>query len=125
MLDSGLSALISDLYDRGLDRYVCVCVWGEIGRTPRVGTQNGTVAGRDHWPQAGFAFLSGGGLKMGQVVGETDRRGELPVGRPYTPQNVLATLYHVLGINPATTLPDHSGRPIYLLDDRRTVEELI
>jgi hypothetical protein len=64
-------------------------------------------------------------LKTGQVVGATDRRGELPAGEPYSPQNVLATIYHVLGINPATTLPDHSGRPIYLLDDRKTVGELM
>jgi hypothetical protein len=62
---------------------------------------------------------------MGQVIGATDARGERPRGEPYTPQNVLATLYPVLGIDPATTLPDHSGRPIYLLDDRRTIEELV
>ena len=55
----------------------------------------------------------------------TDRRGELPLGQPYTPQNVLATIYHVLGIDPATTLPDHQGRPIYLLDDRRKVTEVV
>jgi hypothetical protein len=123
--DRALASLIGDIYDRGLANDVCVCVWGEMGRTPRVGTQNGTVAGRDHWPQAGFCFLSGGGLKTGQVVGATDRRGELPDGEPYTPQNILATLYHVLGINPNTTLPDRSGRPIYLLDDRRKVKELV
>ena len=69
--------------------------------------------------------MLGGGLKMGQVVGATDRKGARPIGQPYTPQNVLATLYHVLGIDPATTLPDHQGRPIYLLDDRRPVAELI
>jgi hypothetical protein len=123
--DRALAALISDLYERGLDRDVGVFVWGEMGRTPRVGTQQGTVAGRDHWPQAGFALLAGGGLKTGQVVGATDRRGELPAGEPYTPQNVLATLYHILGIAPSTTLLDHSGRPIYLLDDRRKIKELV
>lgn len=123
--DRSLAALITDLHERGLAEDVCVVVWGEMGRTPRVGTQSGTVAGRDHWPQAGFALVAGGGLQMGQTIGATDRRGELPVGAPYTPQNVLATLYHVLGINPATTLPDHSGRPIYLLDDRRKIKELL
>ena len=71
-------------------------VWGEMGRTPRVGTQRGTTAGRDHWPQAGFALLAGGGLQTGQVIGATDPRGEAPRGRPYTPQNILATLYHLL-----------------------------
>jgi uncharacterized protein (DUF1501 family) len=123
--DRSVHALITDLHERGLEQDVVVCIWGEMGRTPRVGTQPGTTAGRDHWPQSGFALLAGGGLRMGQVIGATDRRGELPDGAPYTPQNVLATLYHVLGINPATTLPDHSGRPTYLLDDRRKVKELI
>ena len=123
--DRSIHALVTDLHERGLDQDVCVVVWGEMGRTPRIGTQSGTLAGRDHWPQAGFALFAGGGLQTGQTIGATDRRGELPVGEPYTPQNVLATLYHVLGINPATTLPDHSGRPIYLLDDRRKIKELL
>jgi hypothetical protein len=96
-----------------------------MGRTPRVGTQPGTTAGRDHWPQAGFALVAGGGLQMGQVIGATDARGERPRGRPYTQQNVLATLYHVLGIDPATAIPDHHGRLMYLLDDREKVAELV
>ncbi len=123
-LDRSIYALVTDLHERGLDQDVAVVVWGEMGRTPRVGGQAGTVAGRDHWPDAGFALLAGGGLKTGQVVGATDPLGQRPVGQPNTPQNVLATLYHVLGIDPAATLPDHSGRPIYLLDDRRRIEEL-
>jgi len=84
------------LHERGLDQDVAVVIWGEMGRTPRVGTQRGTVGGRDHWPQSGFALMAGGGLRVGQVVGATDPRGENPRGRAYTPQNVLATLYHVL-----------------------------
>jgi hypothetical protein len=124
-LDQSIHALVTDLHDRGLADGVGVVVWGEMGRTPRVGTQQGTVAGRDHWPQAGFALMAGGGLQTGQVIGATDPRGEAPRGRPYTPQNVLATLYHVLGIDPVTTLPDHQGRPIYLLDDRERIAELI
>jgi hypothetical protein len=124
-LDQSIYALITDLHERGLEKDVAVVVWGEMGRTPRVGTQRGTVAGRDHWPQSGFALLAGGGLRMGRAIGATDPRGELPVGEPYTPQNVLATLYHVLGIDPATTFPDHSGRPMYLLDDRRRIKELV
>ncbi|HYT95602.1 MAG TPA: DUF1501 domain-containing protein [Gemmataceae bacterium] len=123
-LDRSIYALVTDLHERGLAEDVAVVVWGEMGRTPRVGTQRGTTGGRDHWPQAGFALVAGGGLRMGQVVGATDARGESPRGGAYTPQNVLATLYHVLGIDPASTLPDHQGRPIYLLDDRRKVEEL-
>lgn len=124
-LDQSIYALVTDLHERGLADDVGVVVWGEMGRTPRVGTQKGTTAGRDHWPQAGFALMAGGGLQMGQVIGATDARGERPRGRPYTPQNVLATLYHVLGIDPVTTLPDHQGRPIYLLDDRERIAELV
>jgi hypothetical protein len=124
-LDQSIHALVTDLHERGLDKDVAVVVWGEMGRTPRVGTQRGTTGGRDHWPAAGFALMAGGGLQMGQVIGATDARGERPKGQPYTPQNVLATLYHVLGIDPLTTLPDHQGRPIYLLDDRDKVAELV
>jgi uncharacterized protein (DUF1501 family) len=124
-LDRSVHALVTDLHERGLGRDVGVVVWGEMGRTPRVGTQKGTTAGRDHWPQAGFALLAGGGLQTGQVVGATDPRGENPRGQAYTPQNILATLYHVLGIDPSTTLPDHQGRPVYLLDDREKVAELV
>jgi uncharacterized protein (DUF1501 family) len=119
--DQGLSALITDLYDRGLDRDVAVVVWGEYGRTPRVNAN----AGRDHWPQAMFALVAGGGFKMGQVIGATNARAERPVGSSYIPQNLLATLYkEVFDIDPATTLPDHTGRPVYLLDERETIREL-
>ena len=124
-MDQSIHALVTDLHERGLDKDVAVVVWGEMGRTPRIGTQKGTVAGRDHWPQAGFALLAGGGLQMGQVIGATDPRGERPLGRAYTPQNVLATLYRVLGIAPDTTLTDHQGRPTYLLDDREPIAELV
>ncbi|MSU78830.1 MAG: DUF1501 domain-containing protein [Gemmataceae bacterium] len=122
--DRSIYALLTDLHERGLDQDVAVVVWGEMGRTPRVGTQRGTIAGRDHWPQSGFCLIAGGGLRMGQIIGATDPRGENPRGHAYTPPNVLATLYHVLGIDPATTINDHQGRPIYLLDHRERVAEL-
>ncbi len=82
------------------------------------------ASGRDHWP-TGFALVAGGGLRMGQVVGATDRRGERAITRPYTPQNLLATMYHVLGIDPALTFADHRGRPQYLLEDRDKIDELV
>ena len=127
-LDQALYALVTDLHDRGLDQDVAVVVWGEFGRTPKVGRDGGTgnkPDGRDHWIEAGFVLLAGGGLKMGQVVGATDARGARPAGGAYRPQNVLATLYHVLGIDPSSTLPDLTGRPIYLLDDREPIKELV
>jgi hypothetical protein len=123
--DHAVHALATDLHDRGLNKDVAVVFWGEMGREPLITPNPGRTPGRGHWPQAGFALLLGGGLKMGQVVGATDSKGARPVGRPYTPQNMLATLYRVLGIDPGTTLPDHAGRPMYLLDDRRPIEELI
>jgi hypothetical protein len=119
--DRAISALLSDLYSRGLDQDVVVVVWGEFGRTPRINANGG----RDHWAPASFALVSGGGLNMGQVVGDTGPRAERSRGIPYTPANLLATLYRVLGIDLALTLPDYNGRPMYLLDDRRVIEELV
>lgn len=121
VLDRGIFALVSDLHQRGLDQDVAVVVWGEYGRTPRINAN----AGRDHWPQSMFALVAGGGFRMGQVIGATTSRAERPVGAGYVPQNLLATLYrHIFAIDPATTLPDHTGRPIYLLDERETIQEL-
>ncbi len=125
--DQALTALLADLHDRGLDREVAVLVCGEMGRAPRIGISTGATPypnGRDHW-QTGFALLAGGGLRTGIAVGETDGRAERSRGRPFTMQNVLATLYHLLGIDPAMTFPDHSGRPQYLLDDREPINELL
>ena len=121
LYDMAISALINDLHERGLSDDVAVVVWGEFGRTPRVNK----TGGRDHWPAAGCALVAGGGLKMGQYVGETDSRAERPKSRPYGPQNLLATLYHVLGIDPVSTIPDASGRPMYLLDEREPIRELL
>lgn len=121
LLDRSLWALVTDLEERGLGQDVAVIVWGEFGRTPLVNSG----AGRDHWPAAGCAWFAGGGLKMGQMIGQTDRRAEQPLTRIYTPQNILATLYHVLGIDPETTIPDRGGRPAYLLDRREPVAELV
>ena len=123
-LDQGLSALVSDLHDRGLDKDVAVVVWGEMGRTPRV-AQDRPGGGRDHWHDSSFAVLAGGGWPMGQVIGSTDAWGSRATGTPYTPQNVLATLYAHLGINPTTTLTDFTGRPHALLDDCTPIKELL
>jgi hypothetical protein len=121
-LDLGLSALVDDLHRRGLERDVSVIAWGEFGRTPRINPGGG----RDHWPQASCALLAGGGMKVGQVIGSTNRLGEVPQDRPIHYQEVFATLYRQLGIDVATaTILDPNGRPQYLLDRREPVRELI
>ena len=121
LLDRSIHALVTDLHHRGLDKEVLVLVWGEFGRTPRINH----VEGRDHWPDAGFALLAGGGLRTGQVVGETDSKGERPKNRALGAQNILGTIYHALGIDPAQTLADFTGRPMRLLDDGGPIAELI
>lgn len=120
--DQGITALVEDLHIRGLDEDVSVVAWGEFGRTPRINPGGG----RDHWPQASCALLAGGGMRMGQVIGSTNRLGEVPQDRPIHYQEVFATLYHQLGIDVRTaTIPDNSGRPQYLLDHQSVVKELV
>jgi hypothetical protein len=121
-LDQALYALVTDLDERGMLDDVVILMGGEFGRTPRIGDI--TPDGRSHWPEAGFLWLAGGGLKTGQVIGATDARGERVAGPPIGMQNVLATLYPILGIDPATTIRDHNGRPQYLLEDRQGVPGL-
>ncbi len=121
-LDTGLSALLQDLSDRGMDQDVTVVVWGEFGRTPRV--NNG--AGRDHWPRLSMCFLAGGGMRLGQAIGESTRYAEDAKDRPIHLQEVVATLYHNLGIDVAhITLFDPNGRPQYLVDRREPIRELV
>ena len=123
-LDQCLSALIQDIFDRGLDKRVMVVAVGEFGRTPRLSQVDGNT-GRDHWPRAYTALVSGGGLKMGQVVGATNSKAEYPTERPYTPQDLLATIYRHLGIDIHTTFNDFAGRPIAVLDSGEPIPELI
>jgi len=119
--DQGVSALISDLHDRGLDKDVAVVAWGEFGRTPQINKD----AGRDHWPQVGGGLLAGGGFKTGQVIGATDRTGGTITKRPVHFGEVHATLYKHFGIDPhAVTLPDHTGRPHFLVDEWKPLPEV-
>ena len=119
LLDRSIHALVTDLHDRGLDKEVLVLVWGEFGRTPKI-----SLSGRDHWPDASFALFAGA-VRTGQVVGQTDSRGERPKTRALGPQNVLGTVYHTLGIDYRRTLNDFSGRPMQLLDDGEPIAELV
>jgi uncharacterized protein (DUF1501 family) len=122
MLDQGLSSLVEDIHNRGLDKDISVVCWGEFGRTPKINKD----AGRDHWSNANFAVLAGGGMRTGQVIGSTDRTAAVPVDRPIHPQEVLATLYHNLGIDLlTTTVTDQQGRPQYLLEHRYPIRELV
>ncbi|MEZ6047678.1 MAG: DUF1501 domain-containing protein [Planctomycetaceae bacterium] len=97
---------------------------GEFGRTPLL-KNNISGTGRDHWASAYTAFISGGGLKMGQVVGATNSKAEYPTEAPYTPQDLLATIYRHLGINWEHNLIDHSGRPVPILPSGRPIAELL
>ena len=113
MLDQALSALVEDLHQRGLDKDVSVVCWGEFGRTPKINDK----AGRDHWPRVSCAILAGGGMRTGQVIGSTNRLGEYAKDRPVSFQEVLATLYHNVGINLRSVREfDLRGRPQYPVD---------
>ena len=135
--DQAVSALIDDIYDRGLHRRVLVVVTGEFGRMPRityVASSGGGIAsgsagtiqpGRDHWPHAGSMLFAGGGIRTGQVIGKTDRRGEDVVERVVGPEDFLATLYRHLDIDyRVAALPDFSGRPTPIIRRGEAIGEL-
>jgi len=109
-LDRAVSALIDDLEARGLMDRVLVVVCGDMGRSPKVNAK----AGRDHWPQAGFALTFGAGIKRGLVHGATDTRAAYTKDMPVTPGDLAATIYHLLGVDPETTVADHTGRPTHI-----------
>ena len=109
-LDRALSALVEDLKDRGLLESTLVLTTGDMGRSPRV---NGK-AGRDHWPQCGFALLAGGGVKSGFVLGATDKQAGYPTSHLVSPGDLVATVYHQLGLDPEMTVPDQTGRPVHV-----------
>jgi hypothetical protein len=122
LFDQGMSALVEDLHERGLDKDVAVVAWGEFGRTPIVNKDGG----RDHWPRVGGALLAGGGFRTGQVIGATDKIGGEPTERPVHFGEVFASLYQFMGIDTGkTTLNDLTGRPQYLIDSWAAMPELI
>jgi hypothetical protein len=121
LFDQGISALVEDIYARGLDRSTTVLVWGEFGRTPKINKD----AGRDHWAPVNSAIFAGGDLKVGQVIGSTDATAARAVDTPIHYQDVLATMYQALGIDPHAMVYDVSGRPNPILPSGvRPVERL-
>jgi hypothetical protein len=121
-LDRAISLFLDDLAERGLSEKILLVITGEFGRTPRI---NGD-AGRDHWGPLCTLALAGGGLKMGQVIGESSAKAEVPKTTPIAPKELVATVFHVLGIDPTLQVTDPSGRPQYLLpEDAKPIAELI
>lgn len=121
LFDQGISALIEDVYSRGLDKDVTVLVWGEFGRTPKINKD----AGRDHWARVNGALLAGGGMKVGQVLGSTDAIAAVAKDGAIAYPDVLATVYRNLGIDPHDLVTDISGRPTTLLPGTaRPIERL-
>jgi Protein of unknown function (DUF1501) len=121
-MDKAISVFLDDLADRGLSQKVLLVITGEFGRTPRI---NGD-AGRDHWGPLCTLALAGGGLKMGQVVGESSAKAELPKTTPIQPKDLMATIFHVLGIDPHLQYVDPTGRPTFLLPEGgKPIAELI
>ena len=122
VVDGGLAALVEDIYQRGLANDVSLVVWGEFGRTPKINKD----AGRDHWAPVQAALLSGGGMQMGQVIGSTDKTGGYAESRPVHYRDVLATIYHNLGIDPHQFVRDINERPVQILpEDARPIRELV
>ncbi|MEO1972647.1 MAG: DUF1501 domain-containing protein, partial [Pirellulaceae bacterium] len=120
-LDRALSSLIEDLSDRGMLDETLVVVMGEFGRTPKINS----AGGRDHWPNVFSVALAGGGVKGGQIIGSSDSLGEMPKDNPVTPSELAATIYTLLGIDPAHELHTSDGRPVRVAPDgAKVISEL-
>lgn len=127
--DQAVAALIEDIYLRGLDRKVMLIVSGEFGRTPRISVQKGTRSGamqpgRDHWPGAMSVLMSGGGARMGQIIGSTTDKGEYPKDNRLDPNDLLATVYRFMGIDQDHSFLNRSGRPMPILPYGKPIAEL-
>lgn len=120
-LDQIGTALLADLDRRGMLDTTLVAIMGEMGRSPRVNRS----AGRDHWPQCGFALLFGGGLKEGFVLGASDKTGSYPTDHPVTPGDLLATIYHLLGVDPELMVPDLTERPISITHGGQPIRAIL
>jgi hypothetical protein len=120
-VDRAVSAFVQDTTERGLDQDVLLVITGEFGRTPRI---NGG-AGRDHWAPLSTLALAGGGLKMGRVVGESTAKAEIPKTTPITPLDLMATVFHVLGVPQDLQYKDPTGRPVPMNNGGKPIAELV
>ena len=124
-LDHAVNAFVEDVRERGLTNDILLIVTCEFGRTPRVGNYGKEKdAGRDHWAGLNLLAFMGGGLKMGQVIGESDDRGGYPKSRALWPQDLMATIFRVLGIDQGLQYTHPSGRPTPMIEDGKPIEEL-
>ena len=121
VLDAAYPALVQDLEDRGLLDSTLVIVMGEMGRSPKVNRN----AGRDHWPQCGFSLLTGGGIKAAMIHGATDRQAAYPISDPVHPSALVATIYHLLGIDPHLLIHDRTGRPFPIARGGDPIEQIL
>ncbi|MCA9113644.1 MAG: DUF1501 domain-containing protein [Planctomycetaceae bacterium] len=121
VVDNAVATFVEDVVQRGLDRKILLVVTGEFGRTPKINRN----AGRDHWAPLSTLALAGGGLKMGQTIGESDAKASVPASSPYSPQDLMATIFGVLGFDPKTQLTNQAGRPVYLIEEGRPIPELM
>jgi uncharacterized protein (DUF1501 family) len=122
--DSAVSVLLLDLEDRGLLDDTLVLCLTEHGRSPKI-NQAIRAGGRDHWSKAYSVMLAGAGIKPGAVVGASDGQGAFVKDRPTSPEDILATMYHLKGIDPDRTIPDRLGRPVRLVDGGSVIDELL
>jgi len=120
-LDHAVAAFVKDVYDRSLNENILLVITGEFGRTPRVNRN----AGRDHWSNLSTLALAGGGLKMGQVIGESNSKAERPKTTPITPQDLMATVFQVLGIDRGLHYYNNAGRPTPMIEEGKPIAELV
>ncbi len=120
-VDRSVTSLLQDLKDRGLWDTTLVVMMGDMGRSPRVNKS----AGRDHWPQCGFCFMAGGGVKSGMILGSTDAQAAYPKDHPVSPGDICATIYHLLGIDASTMVPDSTNRPHSITHGGLPIEDVL
>ena len=120
-VDVAVAALVEDMHMRGLDEKILLVVSGEFGRTPKINAGGG----RDHWAPLSTLALAGGGLAMGQVVGESAEKVDVPKTTPIGPQDLMATVFHVLGIDGRVQYVNQAGRPVSMIEQGRPIEELV